>query len=63
MAESQLATNVSKIKVKHAKSEELIDGLDVEEYALRKRLPRRLPKRKNDVYVSKKTNFRAQIAR
>jgi len=36
---------------------------DTEEYVLRKRLPRRLPKRPNDVYVSRKTDFRAQLAR
>jgi len=39
------------------------EGIDLEEYEIRKRLPRRLPKRKNDVYVTKKTNFKAQIAR
>ncbi|XP_014671897.1 PREDICTED: ribonuclease P protein subunit p20-like [Priapulus caudatus] len=37
--------------------------LDREEYTLRKRLPRRLPKRKNDVYVTRKTDFKAQLAR
>ena len=37
--------------------------LDPEEYTLRKRLPRRFPKRKNDVYVNRKTDFKAQIAR
>lgn len=37
--------------------------LDPEEYTLRKRLPRKLPKRKNDVYVSRKTDFKAQHAR
>lgn len=31
-----------------------------EEYTLRKRLPPRLPLRFNDVYVTEKTNFRAQ---
>ena len=34
-----------------------------EEKIFLKRLPRRLPKRKNDVYVTKKTNFKAQLAR
>lgn len=37
--------------------------LDKEEYILRKRLPRRLPKRKNDIYVTRKTNFTAQLQR
>jgi len=39
------------------------DGIDYEEYELRKRLPRRLPKRKNDIYISTKTNFKAQLQR
>lgn len=42
-------------------------GADLEmdqiEYTLRKRLPRKLPKRKNDIYVNMKTNFKAQLAR
>ena len=29
-----------------------------EEYQLKKRLPRKLPRRPNDVYVNKKTNFK-----
>ena len=28
---------------------------------IKKRLPRSLPKRKNDIYVTRKTNFAAQI--
>jgi len=40
-----------------------IPKYDSEEYVLRKRLPRRLPKRPNDVYISRKTDFRAQLAR
>jgi len=40
-----------------------IPKCDLEEYVLRKRLPRRLPKRPNDVYISRKTDFRAQLAR
>jgi len=40
-----------------------IPKIDSEEYVLTKRLPRRLPKRPNDVYVSRKTDFRAQLAR
>lgn len=39
------------------------DVFDSEEYTLRKRLPPRLPKRKNDVYVSRKTDFKQQFAR
>jgi len=35
-------------------------SFDDEEYKLRKRLPPRLPLRFNDVYVSEKTNFKAQ---
>ncbi|CAL1533860.1 unnamed protein product [Lymnaea stagnalis] len=34
--------------------------LDTEEYTLRKRLPHRYPQRHNDVYISAKTNFKAQ---
>ncbi|KAM9833078.1 ribonuclease P protein subunit p20 [Syngnathus typhle] len=37
--------------------------IDPVEYTLRKRLPRKLPKRRNDVYVNMKTDFRAQLAR
>ena len=40
-----------------------IPKYDSQEYILRKRLPRRLPKRPNDVYLSRKTDFRAQLAR
>ena len=32
--------------------------LSREEYQLKKRLPRKLPRRPNDVYVNKKTNFK-----
>ncbi|PVD25753.1 hypothetical protein C0Q70_13413 [Pomacea canaliculata] len=39
------------------------DLIDREEYLLKKRLPPRLPTRKNDVYVSRKTNFEAQLNR
>ncbi len=40
-----------------------IPKIDPAEFTLRKRLPRRLPKRKNDIYVSNKTDFKAQEAR
>lgn len=36
---------------------------DPAEYTLRKRLPPKLPKRKIDVYVTRKTNFKAQLDR
>ena len=34
-----------------------------EEYTLRKRLPKKLPKRKNDIYVNRKTDFKGQLER
>ena len=37
--------------------------MDREEYALRKRLPKKLPNRKNDVYVTRKTCFKSQLER
>lgn len=43
-------------------SEEL-PKIDSTEYTLRKRLPRKLPKRKCDVYVNRKTDFKAQTER
>ncbi|OWF46032.1 ribonuclease P protein subunit p20-like [Mizuhopecten yessoensis] len=46
-----------------SKSAELKDLIDQEEFTLRKRLPRKLPKRKNDVYVSRKTDFKSQLER
>jgi len=36
---------------------------DPEEYAIRKRLPPSLPRRPNDIYISNKTAFKAQIER
>ncbi|KAL3873050.1 hypothetical protein ACJMK2_036211 [Sinanodonta woodiana] len=41
----------------------LKDYLDDEEFILRKRLPRKLPKRNCDVYVTRKTDFKMQLAR
>ena len=38
-------------------------SFDPEEYTLRKRLPKRLPKRNNDVYVTRKTDFKCQLQR
>ncbi|XP_036267177.1 ribonuclease P protein subunit p20 [Pipistrellus kuhlii] len=37
--------------------------LDPVEYTLRKRLPHRLPRRPNDIYVNMKTDFQAQLVR
>uniref|UniRef100_UPI00398F46FB ribonuclease P protein subunit p20 n=1 Tax=Pristiophorus japonicus TaxID=55135 RepID=UPI00398F46FB len=37
--------------------------MDQVEYTLRKRLPRKLPRRRNDIYVNMKTDFKAQLAR
>ncbi|XP_071080859.1 ribonuclease P protein subunit p20-like [Haliotis cracherodii] len=39
------------------------DFLEREEFTLRKRLPPKLPKRKDDVYVTRKTDFQAQMKR
>ena len=38
-------------------------ALNSEEYMLRKRLPERLPKRANDVYINMMTNFSVQMKR
>lgn len=45
------------------KAKNQADMFDPEEYVVRKRLPRKLPKRQNDIYVTKKTNFSDQLAR
>jgi len=37
--------------------------MDDEEFQVRKRLPPRLPVRKNDVYITRRTNFKAQLSR
>ncbi|XP_034413708.1 ribonuclease P protein subunit p20 [Cyclopterus lumpus] len=47
----------------HTESTSPAVEMDPVEYTLRKRLPRKLPKRRNDVYVNMKTDFRAQLAR
>uniref|UniRef100_A0A3B5M395 Ribonuclease P protein subunit p20 n=1 Tax=Xiphophorus couchianus TaxID=32473 RepID=A0A3B5M395_9TELE len=47
----------------HTESSSQAVEMDPVEYTLRKRLPRKLPKRRNDVYVNMKTDFRAQLAR
>ncbi|VDI74146.1 ribonuclease P/MRP protein subunit RPP20 [Mytilus galloprovincialis] len=46
-----------------SKFAEIKDLIDKEEFSLRKRLPRKLPKRTNDVYVSRRTNFKQQLER
>ena len=52
-----------KQREKSKKKEAANDTIGHQEYILRKRLPKTLPKRKNDVYVNKKTDFKAQLAR
>ena len=37
--------------------------LDPEEYSLRKRLPERLPRGPNEIYVNNHTDFKAQLTR
>ncbi|KAL8614705.1 hypothetical protein ACOMHN_057375 [Nucella lapillus] len=44
-------------------SQEIRELICKEEYLLKKRLPARLPRRRNDVYVSRKTNFASQLQR
>lgn len=61
-----MASNVDQKKDKSdtkAKRAEIKDLIDNEEYVLRKRLPRKLPKRDCDVYVTRKTNFQQQLKR
>ncbi|KAI8514988.1 ribonucleases P/MRP protein subunit pop7 [Branchiostoma belcheri] len=45
------------------KSADTVPPMDEEEYQLRKRLPRKLPKRKNDIYVNMQSNFKGQLER
>jgi len=40
-----------------------VNNFDPDEYELRKRLPTRFSTQKNDVYVTCKTDFKAQLAR
>ncbi|XP_051900450.1 ribonuclease P protein subunit p20 [Pristis pectinata] len=37
--------------------------MDPVEYTLRRRLPHKLPRRKNDIYINMKTDFKAQLGR
>lgn len=46
-----------------SKTSPIKDLIDNEECVLRKRLPRKLPKRDCDVYVSRKTDFKQQLKR
>ena len=48
-------TNKNSPEISHDKED---NKLTREEYQLKKRLPRKLPRRPNDVYVNKKTNFK-----
>ena len=54
----------SKPAAKRSKNESTpLPAIDDEEYYIRRRLPRTLPRRKNDVYVTAKTKFACQIDR
>ncbi len=63
MAESGDQPQPTEVKEKPKKAETDKDGISHEEYILRKRLPKALPKRNNDVYVNMKTDFKAQLGR
>lgn len=56
---------MSSVPQAHVHTDSTSTGVEMDpvEYTLRKRLPRKLPKRRNDVYVNMKTDFRAQLAR
>ena len=41
----------------------VIKLMDEEEFILRKRLPPFMPKRRNDFYITRRTDFKAQISR
>ncbi|XP_064622640.1 ribonuclease P protein subunit p20-like [Lineus longissimus] len=61
MAEASADSSVSSPqKPNPEKFNELVDE---EQYTIKKRLPRTFPKRKNDVYVSSKTNLKVQLNR
>ncbi|CAH1792410.1 unnamed protein product [Owenia fusiformis] len=40
-----------------------VEAIGPEEYTVRKRLPKQMPRRTNDIYVTKKTNFNCQLKR
>ncbi|MCJ8731416.1 hypothetical protein PDJAM_G00199350 [Pangasius djambal] len=60
---SQVSASVSQKSLGFSASEGPATEMDPVEYTLRKRLPRKLPKRRNDVYINMKTDFKAQLAR
>ncbi|KAB5579208.1 hypothetical protein PHYPO_G00192460 [Pangasianodon hypophthalmus] len=60
---SQVSASVSQKSLGFSASEGPAAEMDPVEYTLRKRLPRKLPKRRNDVYINMKTDFKAQLAR
>ncbi|XP_035691913.1 ribonuclease P protein subunit p20-like [Branchiostoma floridae] len=65
-ATSKRVVGESAANKKDKKSGEKVDTvppIDEEEYQLRKRLPRKLPKRKNDIYINMQSNFKGQLER
>ncbi|XP_078593666.1 ribonuclease P protein subunit p20-like [Branchiostoma floridae x Branchiostoma japonicum] len=65
-ATSKRVVGESAANKKDKKSGEKVDAvppIDEEEYQLRKRLPRKLPKRKNDIYINMQSNFKGQLER
>ncbi|XP_030636767.1 ribonuclease P protein subunit p20 [Chanos chanos] len=60
---SPVSATVPQTPMGLAPPEGAVVEMDPVEYTLRKRLPRKLPKRRNDVYVNMKTDFKAQLAR
>lgn len=60
---SKIPGSMSQTSVGFSTSEGSATEMDPVEYTLRKRLPRKLPKRRNDVYINMKTDFKAQLAR
>uniref|UniRef100_A0A915JND2 Ribonuclease P protein subunit p20 n=1 Tax=Romanomermis culicivorax TaxID=13658 RepID=A0A915JND2_ROMCU len=63
MDEIAVQSSSSKSYRQKRNSPAFIDSTTTEDYELRKRLPPRFPTRKNDIYVTKRTNFRAQLER
>lgn len=63
MAEPRSPAAVPQNPVGVSSEGSMVVEMDPVEYTLRKRLPRKLPKRRNDVYVNMKTDFKAQLAR
>uniref|UniRef100_K1RM62 Ribonuclease P protein subunit p20 n=1 Tax=Magallana gigas TaxID=29159 RepID=K1RM62_MAGGI len=55
--------NISHVSPAGRSSKNFKELIDKEEYDLRKRLPRKLPKRKTDVYITRKTDFACQLER